>query len=354
MSTPRADRAAPGSLTSERDAPVEADAVEFEMLVRTLRKGQADADGTAASHHGDEQHVAPMLAAFAARHGHPLALSDTGVTAHARTSSNAVLFTVAFEELTFEPTAASRLLFEAHVLQLRAVELLPARQASIAAQMIHRTVSRALAEIEREQLTRQNQSAERPSPEIGSDRHERAIAALVAELGEVRRFVDRGAQRQAQTKYFIGMLLGLGVLAVPIIGLWLARDIYQHEPATEATTLAAGAVGAIVSVLMRMTHGTLVLDADAQPRDLRLLGGIRPVIGAVFGAAAYILVAGDLIPALSPPEDDTVRETFYVGLAFLAGFSERFAQDMLVSAQGRGQGHDTHPDRGPAQATTRT
>ena len=54
----------------------------------------------------------------------------------------------------------------------------------------------------------------------------------------------------------------------------------------------------------------------------------EPVVGAIFGVALFVLIASTLLP-VEPPSgsDDTY---VYVAVAFLAGFSERFAQDMFV------------------------
>ena len=53
------------------------------------------------------------------------------------------------------------------------------------------------------------------------------------------------------------------------------------------------------------------------------------MIGASFGAAIYFLVAGSLMP-IAVPAEAAKLPYFYAGLAFIAGFSERWAQDMLV------------------------
>jgi hypothetical protein len=63
------------------------------------------------------------------------------------------------------------------------------------------------------------------------------------------------------------------------------------------------------------------------------LGAIRPVIGAVLGVASFVLVNGGLL-SLAPPAAISNHTLYFAGIAFLAGFSERFAQDMLVAPSG--------------------
>jgi hypothetical protein len=100
-------------------------------------------------------------------------------------------------------------------------------------------------------------------------------------------------------------------------------------PGIVAGTLIAGALGSVVSVLVRMTRGRLQLDYEAGKSVLRLLGAVRPFVGAVFASALILLVEGGLLP-LKIPDESTQRTAFALGLAFLAGFSERWAQDMLA------------------------
>jgi len=96
-------------------------------------------------------------------------------------------------------------------------------------------------------------------------------------------------------------------------------------------TLIAGALGATMSVLMRLTRGTLVLEREAETRTMLVVGVARPFIGAVFGALVYVLIAGGLLTlsVTTPSGSDPLLS--YAGLAFLAGFSERVAQTTVAS-----------------------
>jgi hypothetical protein len=68
--------------------------------------------------------------------------------------------------------------------------------------------------------------------------------------------------------------------------------------------LTAGAIGAVVSVLSRMTFGELALDYEAGRRLLTMLGAFRPVIGMVFGAAMWVLSESNVL-AIGPTDRDT-------------------------------------------------
>jgi hypothetical protein len=65
-----------------------------------------------------------------------------------------------------------------------------------------------------------------------------------------------------------------------------------------------------------------------------LFGVLRPLVGCVFGWALYALVAGGLASYIQIPDDADTRTLFFSSLAFIAGFSERFAQDVIVRTTG--------------------
>jgi hypothetical protein len=149
-------------------------------------------------------------------------------------------------------------------------------------------------------------------------------------IEQARGYYDRSAQRQAQIEYFIGMAAGLVLLVGGLFALGLLNGASFANQSLLATPLAGG-LGAFVSVLARMTRGQLQLSYESGQTIMRLLGLIRPLLGALFGAAIYVLLAGGL---LTIPTQGHDRELFYVGIAFISGFSERFAQDMVARAPG--------------------
>jgi hypothetical protein len=150
-------------------------------------------------------------------------------------------------------------------------------------------------------------------------------------IDQARSCYDRSAQRQAQIEYFIGMAIGVALLVGGLFALGLLAHAHFGTEPLLYTPLAAG-LGAFVSVLARMTRGQLRLSNESGRTIMRLLGLIRPLLGALFGAAIYVMVSGGLL-TISPPKPG--RDVFfYLGIAFVAGFSERFAQDMVARAPG--------------------
>ena len=196
---------------------------------------------------------------------------------------------------------------------------------------------------------------DRQRREAAPDLRAEQLAELEKRLDEAEDFMLRSATRRAQSHYLKGMLAGTGaVLAgVGLLG-WLlsSLSLTGSENADAVLALSAGALGALISVLMRMTSGQFsmnlpVLNSEMHKTDLHLIAAARPVIGAVSGVIAYALVRSSLVPIEAAGSEDP---TFmWMSIAFLAGFSERLAQDMFARS-GRGlQGPaGEEPTSGPA------
>jgi len=166
-------------------------------------------------------------------------------------------------------------------------------------------------------------------------RIEAVMAQADDELRRLRALLNRLAEqsdrRRAQQVYLFGMLPGIVVLSAfialsPQIGL-TGLDVDQLR-----TSLIAGGLGALVSVMTRTTRAQVAesLDVDHQAGTLLILcaGAFRPLVGGLFGLAFYVLVNSGLLPIEIPADPN--QSYFYASIAFLAGFSERIAQDALV------------------------
>ena len=93
------------------------------------------------------------------------------------------------------------------------------------------------------------------------------------------------------------MFLALAVAGTAAIALFTPL---LDEAAT--VSVLGGAAGAVVSVMNRMTSGSLKVRPEAGKKTIRALGFMRPVIGAVFGAVVYLFLDGGIVQVLSPPD----------------------------------------------------
>jgi hypothetical protein len=150
-------------------------------------------------------------------------------------------------------------------------------------------------------------------------------------LGHVDEYVERSELQTAVRYYLLGLPLGIVPLAAVLIPFIGRGESLNSDPNRVLITAAAGAVGAIASVMFRITKGQNLQVNVGEGAVVTLVGGaFRPLIGAVFGVALYVLVQGGLLPLKDSGGGSTLM--FYIGLAFLAGFSERWAQDTILQS----------------------
>jgi hypothetical protein len=154
------------------------------------------------------------------------------------------------------------------------------------------------------------------------------VETLQRELKQAQAYYEAASQRQAQLDYLVGMVMFLGLAVAGTAAIGLFTDLLD-----DAATVAVlgGAAGAVVSVMNRMTNGSLKVRPEAGKKTIRALGFMRPVIGAVFGAVVYLFLDGGIVQVVSPP-DGGANLAFYAALGFISGFSERFAQDVIAQA----------------------
>jgi hypothetical protein len=172
---------------------------------------------------------------------------------------------------------------------------------------------------------------------------EQEIAALVAaqeqELLQIEDYYARAGEQAARLHYFWGMMVGVvvdGALALALAGLLWATGWFAHAHARGMETFficyVSGGLGAIISVLTRMSSGNFHLDYEVGRPTIRRLGSFRPFIGAVFGIAVYFLIRSG-IPNIDAPTKPYKAFFFFAIFAFLAGFNERWTKILLGDAE---------------------
>lgn len=122
------------------------------------------------------------------------------------------------------------------------------------------------------------------------------------------------------------MIFTIAAVAIILSNLALLTSVSRVALAV----VASGAAGAFVSVASRLTRGTPLVAYKERAIRLAVFGAIRPIVGAVLGAAVCAVLVAGLMPTVRilPPTGKEVLT--YSALAFIAGFSERFAQDVLL------------------------
>jgi len=160
----------------------------------------------------------------------------------------------------------------------------------------------------------------------GDAKTAKAVAHERAEMAKVKDYYCEAANGQAQLVYFGGIATVMVALAA-VCTVWLS---IAWEASIAA--LVAGAIGAVVSVVQRINSGSFELDYDVGGPYIFFLGGLRPLIGGAFAVAISFAFDGGLLHLPVAASDSTnARRLALMVVGFLAGFSERFAQDTLTS-----------------------
>ena len=212
---------------------------------------------------------------------------------------------------------AKEIIFRCLDLHNRAVEFLSPKPRKVVMRAIFGVVTSLLGTLDR------------TAGKLGDDQS----ACLCNELDRAEANITAAMQRQAQWRYFAGMLCswaGLLVVFGGAVAVAAATDHLTLMKHLLALTPLAGGLGAVVSVMQRMTNGGLRL--AAQDSRIFTLGAIRPALGAILGLVLFVFLSGRLIPITGEDLSANAKTYYILGLAFIAGFSERFAQDMLSGA----------------------
>jgi hypothetical protein len=211
------------------------------------------------------------------------------------------------------------LLHKTEALGVRVAEVLRDTSKRVAMQWLFSVSGRVLAFAE--------------SPAAGNAEETKAVVEeQTAELAAVEKYYKNSAGRSGQIVYLGGTLLGvLPLLALALIAaLFGVLDAGSHEVRTAVACFAAGGVGAVVSVMSRMSGRVTGVDWEFGKDTLRTLGSLRPFVGAVFGLMTYFALKSGLVSL--DLGDGRKTFYFYVLFSFVAGFSERLAQDMLLGS----------------------
>jgi hypothetical protein len=219
-----------------------------------------------------------------------------------------------------QSAVARDLLFRGLRLHFEAVEYLPKAPARIVVRMTTAALTSLLGALDDEQARHGELS--------GFSSRASEIEGLAAQLDRAEDYYRRSVTRARHTEYVSGMAFGLLAVAIAAAIVAVAADVDVLEDRTWVATLG-GAMGAVVSVLQRLTAGRLSLSNGANAPMVRVFGALRPLIGALFGLVAYVLLSGGLLGIELTGEGSLLAQ--YAALGFFAGFAERFAQDMTAT-----------------------
>jgi hypothetical protein len=182
-------------------------------------------------------------------------------------------------------------------------------------------------------------------------------AAYQRSLRDINRYAGEAGARQAQVIYLKGLVIGLLALVVlaPLAGVLLpSAAVPGSDASLFAGCLVAGAFGATMSVLIRMSGGKFDVNHEVGRGYVTNLGFARPYIGAIFALLLYFASEGGLLHQVQVPEGSQGRFAFFVAAGFLIGFSERFAKEIVRTADsGAGPNAGAGGDDPPVTSTAK-
>lgn len=134
----------------------------------------------------------------------------------------------------------------------------------------------------------------------------------------------------------VRVVLGLGVLlyfVIPILILssaWLKnfQTVFGIEVEMLGLVAFSGALGSIVSIMVRLHQ---FADAKSADQAIQFFTGLfKPIVGSAFALFIFAVLSSGLIPVAIQTEK---ARYFFAALSFVAGFSERFAQDVVTKTE---------------------
>lgn len=256
----------------------------------------------------------------------------TSFARHVMRRTASMRFHSATDWKTARSPIIATLLQDCETLAIRASEVLTGTSQWIAIRWIMSVASFLLARADMEPTRTQDRRR-------GSMQ---ARAHAAPELRTIESHYLKAATKRARMVYVWGMVQGILAIAalIGLVGAYLAATSRPtlHDASAQqlAATLGAGAVGALISVLMRMDErrsSTFKIDAEIGARAVRRLGLFRTTVGAILATAIYFALKAGLLQQITIPQG-TRAIYFFLVVAFFAGFSERWAQIVLGGAEG--------------------
>jgi hypothetical protein len=104
----------------------------------------------------------------------------------------------------------------------------------------------------------------------------------------------------------------------------------------------AGALGSIVSVLIRIQNHSFNPKVW-EPGTFVFTGLFKPIVGMAFAVFVFAIFNSGIVPVdVMGPDNGPKENLFFLAVAFVAGFSERFAKDIAKETEERYGGPSEH------------
>jgi uncharacterized membrane protein YqjE len=249
-----------------------------------------------------------------------------GIQARIRGESEDLRFHAATDWVAKDSPEIANVLHTCETLAVRVREVLWGSSERVAQQWILSIAGHLLGFADREDRRRDKKA------------EDKLVSRKRSELAKVEEYYHRAGEKLGRIVYFWGMMSGMVAVllfGMAVVGLlWVFTDLDPTNRTTQylATSYVMGGIGALVSVMTRMSssRSSFNLDFEVGRRQVHRLGSFRPAIGAIFAVVLFFAMRADLFQVL--PQQ---KESFYLYafVGFLAGFSERWANVIFGRAE---------------------
>lgn len=170
--------------------------------------------------------------------------------------------------------------------------------------------------------------------------------AVLAGIGDVKQgrdlfekatvIFDEDVQTRNRMFYVVGLVLGVLIVALVtaiVIAFAMRWPVFAErlaKPSTVISLFAFAGMGSLTSVLIRLS--TIDLRKELRTKFVVMSGAARPLVAICFASVVYVILTYKIVAVqLSTASGGDIDYTFGVvsAAAFLCGFSERFATDLL-------------------------
>jgi len=180
------------------------------------------------------------------------------------------------------------------------------------------------------------------------------IGQLRLELDDVVETYKINALERGRVIYVAAAAIGAAAI-VGSAGMAVALSGFANTGIWPGV-IAGGALGALLSVLERLTRGALGVQFESGFLALAVSGFSRPLVGSLSGLALAMLVKGSVVLPLVKASSASDESFFFAAVAFLAGFIERLLKDVLgnpaAAVEPDAEGA-AKPTEAPGSSTTR-
>jgi hypothetical protein len=207
----------------------------------------------------------------------------------------------------------------------------------------------------RNELTELLQNAVNCARNTSSVHEAEKITAARAILQRAETVYYRDVQTKNRLVYVLGLGIGVGVVVLlPILILWivdmvckalsgsptdsLQARLYEGlawittvaPPQTIAPLFFFAGLGATASVLSRLT--SIDLKDEPMKKMVLVTGATRPALAVIFASVIFVILSNNMISVgLSPGSEAAAARLALIWIAaFMCGYSERFASDLIA------------------------